>query len=260
MIKREASGRTVQDISAERLAQLNAGAQAATLTECLAIDFAELMGNVMPDIGDDALTQMRQAKSAGISRRMPLAANLISKRFGATALKQLERHPSDTARGWACFMIGDTPMSLAKRLTAIRPFANDPHFGVREWAWMAVRPHLSAELPDAISKLAANWARHRSERIRRFASESIRPRGVWCAHISALKREPELASAVLEPLRSDPSGYVQDSVGNWLNDASKDRPDWVRTVCARWTAESPTPETARICRRAQRSLSSNVPR
>jgi len=67
--KRGASG-----IGAERLAQLNAGAQAITLTECLAVDFAALMGNIVPGIDDDALAEMTSAASAGISRRMPLAA------------------------------------------------------------------------------------------------------------------------------------------------------------------------------------------
>jgi len=88
-------------------------------------------------------------------------------------------------------------MTLAERLAAIRPLADDSHFGVREWAWIAVRPHLAADLDQAIALLAAEWTSDRSERIRRFASESIRPRGVWCAHLSVLKKEPERALPVL---------------------------------------------------------------
>jgi len=249
----------IQGIPADRLAQLNAGGAATNLTECLAVDFAALMGTVLPEIGDDALAAMSQAASLGISRRMPLAARLIADRLGFSAQERLASHPSDTVRGWGCFMVGVAEgMALPQRLAAIRPYADDPHFGVREWAWMAVRPHLAVELEKAIALLAADWSRDPSDRVRRFASEAIRPRGVWCAHIAALRQRPELALAVIEPLRADPSGYVQDSVGNWLNDASKDQPDWVQTLCRRWQAESPHPATARLCRRALRSIRANT--
>lgn len=251
-------GRSVKDIPPERLAQLNAGAEAATLTECLAVDFAALMRNVLPEIGDNALAEMGDNASTGILKRMSIATDVIENRLGPSALERLARHPSDTARGWACFMVGNTAdMDLSARLDAIRPFADDPHFGVREWSWMAIRPHLAADLDTAIA-LLSGWTVDSYDRIRRFASEVIRPRGVWCAHISALKKHPEIALPVIEPLRADPATYVQDSVANWLNDASKDRPDWVQALCARWSAESSTPETARICKRALRSIQSKV--
>lgn len=247
-------GRGIRDIPAARRAALDAGAEAATLTECLAVDFAALLEHVLPDIGAGALDEMRQAAAAGISRRMPLAARLAAAHLGPGAAASLGAHASDTVRGWGCFVIGlPGEADLADRLAAIRPLADDPHFGVREWAWMAVRPHVAAELARAIA-LLVDWTADHSPYVRRFASEATRPRGVWCTHIAALRREPEPGRALLEPLRADPSGYVQDSVGNWLNDAGKDRPDWVEDLCARWSAESPVPETERICRRALRSI------
>ena len=77
---------------------------------------------------------------------------------------------------------------------------------------------------------------------------------MWCGHLPELKEFPEPALELLETLRADPSKYVQDSVANWLNDASKSRPDWVKAVTRRWVKESATDHTQRIVRRALRSL------
>ena len=118
---------------------------------------------------------------------------------------------------------------------------------------MALRPHLALELDAAIAELSA-WTASPSERLRRFASEALRPRGVWCAHIAALKQEPGRALPILSPLRADPSGYVQDSVANWLNDAAKSQPGWVRALCAQWLQGTPAEATRRICQRALRNL------
>ena len=247
-------GRGVKDIAPARLAQLNAGAPAATLTECLAVDFAILMQAAVPQVGAQGLALMREDMAAGISRRMARAAGILLDSVGPQAIAELQSHPSDTVRGWACFMVGALPgVAVQERLDMIRPLADDAHFGVREWAWLAVRPKLAAELETSV-KCLRPWTRHASERGRRFASESLRPRGVWCTHIAALKADPAIALPLLEPLRADPSVYVQDSVANWLNDASKDQPQWVRQVCARWSAGSPSDATARICKRALRSI------
>lgn len=250
--------RRVEDIEPARLSLLNAGlVEASNLTECLAVDFGPLMRASMPGIEDKAVTLMDSAAGTGISRRMALAGRIIAARYGLGALDHLLVHPSDTVRGWACFVIGSAEnMPLSDRLALIRPLADDPHFGVREWAWMAIRPHIAGDLSRAIA-LLAELTGERSERLRRFACEATRPRGVWCSHIGELKSEPERALPILEPLRDDKARYVQDSVGNWLNDASKTQPDWVRETCARWLDQSPRPETAKIVKRALRSIGSS---
>jgi len=77
---------------------------------------------------------------------------------------------------------------------------------------------------------------------------------VWCAQFEAFKAEPWRALPLLEPLRADPSRYVQNSVANWLNDASKTQAQWVAQLCKRWAAESAAPQTTYIVRRALRTL------
>jgi len=159
-------------------------------------------------------------------------------------------------RGWAAYMIGGCALtSLPRILESVQPLANDGHFCVREWAWLAVRPRIAQDLDEAISILS-KWTASPSEYIRRFASEATRPRGVWSAHLPVLKKEPYRGLPILEPLRADVAPYVQNSVANWLNDAAKTRPDWVVELCHSWLSEKPSSATQHIGKRARRSIPS----
>ncbi len=241
------------DISASRVRALNAGEPAANLAESLSIDFAKLMSVAVPSMPRDAIASMRENATTGITRRIAHAAELIAL-HAPRELDRLASHPSDTVRGWACYAITRAPgHTLARRLILVRPFADDPHSGVREWAWMAVRNFVGAEVERAITLLTP-WTADASPNVRRLATEVTRPRGVWCSHIRSLRDDPSPALPLLEPLRADPTKYVQDSVSNWLNDAAKDNSAFVRDVTARWNAASPCKATARICRRAVRSI------
>jgi 3-methyladenine DNA glycosylase AlkC len=166
----------------------------------------------------------------------------------------VQQHPSDSVRCWGCIMIGQRRSSgLAEVLPAIRPYAVDRNSSVREIAWLALRERVISD-PDRAIDLLRPWTGDAEERIRRFASELTRPRGVWCRKIDRLCEDPGLGLPLLNPLRSDVSKYVRDSVGNWLNDASKTRPQFVRQICSEWQQESGTPETLYIIRRATRTL------
>jgi 3-methyladenine DNA glycosylase AlkC len=222
------------EVPPELRRQLNRGEiESATLGEGLAVDFTTLLRTLGVDADID--------HGLGITKRMTLAAEALMTFDG-----DLAGHPSDTVRGWAAFRAGLRPgWTLEQRLEAVRPLAQDAHFGVREWAWLGVRPALAAEIERGIG-LLTEWA-DGPPYLRRFASEATRPRGVWCAHIPLLKKNPALGLPVLDRCVLDGSKYVQDSVANWMNDASKTRPDWVRETCARWNVEY-------VTRRALRSI------
>ena len=71
-----------------------------------------------------------------------------------------------------------------------------------------MRTTIAAQLEVAIAALVP-WTAEPSERLRRFASEATRPRGVWCTHLASLRQAPEQALMLLEPLKADPAPYVQ---------------------------------------------------
>jgi 3-methyladenine DNA glycosylase AlkC len=219
-------------VSANVLEQLNAGTlESATLSEGLAIDFGALLKVAAPELDRSVLK--RVVATDGVTRRMAIIGQILAEQYGVENFARFATHPSDTVRGWAAYQLAAVrSISLAERTDLVRTLADDPHFGVREWAWLAMRDHIASEL-DAAIVLLTPWTMHASANIRRFATESTRPRGVWCAHISRLKTDPAIGLPLLEPLRSDASKYVRDSVGNWLNDAAKTQPEWVKQLCAR---------------------------
>ncbi|MCJ0762126.1 DNA alkylation repair protein [Variovorax terrae] len=252
-------------IPPEVLQALNDGrVETVNLNEFLALDLPRLARSVAGHIGLEARAERLEDTLAMLDAFKPMKRHehvaralydLAAVRPDRDAVAHaLATHASDAARCWAAQWIPMSGLALAGRLLAVRRFAADRHFGVREIAWMTVRDAVIGSLDEALALLQP-WACDPDERIRRFASELTRPRGVWCAPIEALKNEPWRALALLEPLRADPSRYVQNSVANWLNDASKSQPEWVQQTCDRWLAAGAAPQTGYIVRRALRTLS-----
>src|SRR5574340_560446 len=253
----------LRDIPLDLLDRINRGElETATLTEQAAMDFAALLGSLEGWAGDRAAL-LREAAALrpgahGIVARMRLAGEALG-RCGAfaqaAALRQLMGHPADTVRGFACHAIAAHPsLAFEEKFAWIRPLAADPHFGVREWAWLALRPAVAVAPLQALN-LLQGWAGEADARLRRFAVEITRPRGVWAKRILLLAAQPQLGQPLLEACRCDPSRYVQDSVANWLNDAAKSRPEWVRQLCRDWLDRNGQVSACRyIVRRAQRSM------
>jgi 3-methyladenine DNA glycosylase AlkC len=219
--------------------------------EQIALDMKQLWANQFPDLTHHAAVF---DGVEGLVRRMRVGGAVLWRQTGEWAFLEGIRWESDTARGWAAMAIGAAEnLPLGRRLDLVRPYADDPHFAVREWAWLSLRAHVVAATHEALEALVP-WVHEDSPRLRRFAVESLRPRGVWSIHIPLLKIEPWLASHLLEVLKADRERYVQDSVANWLNDASKSQPEWVRSLCASWRTGRHESATERICRRALRTI------
>lgn len=262
-IKRKGA-RSTKDIPITILAQLNRGEiETANLVEWLAVDQMLLLENLLTA---NKRTDYLMPVLSGIGRLKKQTVNTINEAIGTGLFEQailnndkaflsvMAHHNADLVRCWATYTIGkNNNLSISEVLQQIQPFAADKHFGVREICWMAVRNKIAANLEKSITILSG-WTLNEDENIRRFTTEATRPRGVWCEHIQALKQNPTLALTILEPLKSDLAKYVQDSVGNWLNDASKTQPEFVQEVCRRWEKESGTKETKYIIKKALRTL------
>lgn len=254
------------DIPHDVLFLLNQGKiESVNLTEWLAVNHMTLLRHVLPSVGldhylDDVSSDVTQQKAESGMKAIRLIGQLLDevlqKENGekqTEVLQAFTHHVSDSVRCWAAYMNKHRLSTLEEKLAYIQPFAADPHFGVREIAWMSVRESLTDQLDQSIEHLT-EWAKSKDENIRRFSVEAIRPRGVWTKHIESLKQEPMRAQPILDLLKSDPSTYVQDSVGNWLNDASKTQPNWVINLCEQWLKDSDTKATSRIVKKAKRTI------
>jgi 3-methyladenine DNA glycosylase AlkC len=262
--KKRVGSKTIKEIPTEVLDLLNKGEiETANLMEWLAVDQQRLLENVLPK----EYVGLAKQISKEVLSESKISANKLSSLIAQKLYEHDESegnnllfdfcktHNSDTVRCWAAYMLSfDTEIALQKLFEKAKYFADDSHFGVREVAWFACRQKVIEQLNESL-KLLVGFAQHKSANIRRFACELTRPRGVWCKHIEALKQNPELAINLLSELKADPDKYVQDSLANWLNDASKTKPAWVQELCNKWLKEnSSCKATHYIVKRALRSL------
>ncbi|MEN5038365.1 hypothetical protein [Pseudomonas sp. TWI929] len=234
------------------------------LAECLAVNQLTLANAVASDLpialAQQLATTAEASQQLGLSKKIAAIGLTLGQWLAQAPARQRQQvfeycsaHHSDTLRSWAAFAQAHLSRSLnleAALLAQLR-FARDEHFGVREWAWMALRPRLAQELEGALALLGQH-AGDTNPLVRRFCVEVLRPRGVWCEHIAALKQAPEAAEPLLVPRLAEADKYAQDSVANWLNDAGKTRPDWVLQLFVRYPPSCKA--SRRIHMRATRSL------
>jgi 3-methyladenine DNA glycosylase AlkC len=78
------------------------------------------------------------------------------------------------------------------------------------------------------------WTVDDDEHVRRLVSEGTRPRLPWAPQVRGLVADPSPNLLLLDVLVDDPSEYVRRSVGNHLNDISKDHPAVALELARRW--------------------------
>lgn len=240
------------DVDRGRIELLECGTAASvTHIEQMVLDFPRLLDHTFPNHGfdDDAI------RATPFIRRLRLVGHLLLAKYGSAVYEAKQCWTSDTVRGWIAMAIGaDEDLSLAERIQLLTPFVRDPHFAVREWAWLALRPHIVAQPTVALSELEPHFSSEVAAD-RRFAVEVTRPRSVWGEHIPLFKNEPHLAERLLQPLLCEPDRYARASVANWLNDASRTHPAWTTALCNQWSNTCACDHTTWIVRRALRSIS-----
>ena len=112
--------------------------------EALSIDFTQLLSIL------GHTPEKNHFESLGIIQRMKEAARSLLE--NEHDIDSLSKHPSDTVRGWAGYMISfDSRIPLKQKFTLIENLADDQHFGVREWAWLAMRPSRKQKTKDDLS-------------------------------------------------------------------------------------------------------------
>lgn len=115
----------------------------------------------------------------------------------------------------------------------------------------AVRPFLIKYGDKMLAQMTV-WSKHKSYKVRRFASEGSRPRLPWAMAVPALKQNPEVVIPLLENLMNDPHEWVRKSVANNINDIAKTHPEIVLAIAKKWKGFSK--ETDAIIKHGSRTL------
>ena len=116
----------------------------------------------------------------------------------------------------------------------------------------AIRPYLTRYPAKTLAR-CQQWALDPNPHVRRMVSEGTRTRLPWGPRLLQFVVNPAPVLALLELLKDDPALYVRKSVANNLNDLTKDHPDLILAVLARWN-EGASDERRWMIKHALRTL------
>ncbi|MGI9643980.1 MAG: DNA alkylation repair protein [Ilumatobacteraceae bacterium] len=119
-------------------------------------------------------------------------------------------------------------------------------------AEFSIRAYVERYPDETLARLRI-WAVDPNVHVRRLVSEGTRPRLPWAPRLRGFQHDPAPVLDLLEVLKDDPKEYVRRSVANNLNDISKDHPELVVDVAARWWEEGGD-DRRRLVRHGLRTL------
>jgi 3-methyladenine DNA glycosylase AlkC len=104
-------------------------------------------------------------------------------------------------------------------------------------AEFSIRAFITRHPSRTMARLSV-WAADPNVHVRRLVSEGTRPRLPWAPRLPQFQADPSPVLSLLDELKDDPEEYVRRSVANNLNDISKDHPQEVIDIAARWWPDS----------------------
>jgi len=133
----------------------------------------------------------------------------------------------------ATFLFGMLSSTKPEAFSIMREkVARDPDWRVQEILAMAFDNYCRDTGYERALPIIRDWLADPDPNVRRAVPEGLR---IWTAR-DYFKAHPEVAVALLAPLRSDESVYVRKSVGNALRDISRRHPDLIEAEVAKWDA------------------------
>ncbi|MBG9206833.1 DNA alkylation repair protein [Staphylococcus sciuri] len=113
----------------------------------------------------------------------------------------------------------------------------------------AIRPFIVNNTNECL-KYFDIWRKDNNSHVRRLVSEGTRPRLPWASKIDYINGDINQNLVLLDSLKNDSSNYVRKSVGNHLNDLSKEEPEIVLS----WLLERRTTTSPIVIKRGLRTL------
>ncbi|GAB7101873.1 DNA alkylation repair protein [Streptomyces phaeofaciens JCM 4814] len=218
-------------LNPDRIARIGREMQAA----CPGFDAASFIAQVTADLPRLELKARIARTAEGLHQHLPVtgraALDILLRSLPATP----EAASAETDFGLYIY----APHSAYVAAHHLHPDHLDQAFA----ALAALTPYFSAEdavrtflhtYPQQTLKIAATWAAASDHRVRRLASEALRPHLPWSVRTGL---PVNTALPLLDLLYADSSRFVTTSVANHLRDIARTEPELVLATLTRWRTE-----------------------